>query len=126
MVGSIAELCNWSLMPHVEVGETMAELSVGGKGSETNKLGGGEDGSALGNSKNDVMGEAVRDPSEWLGELRGCGEMRAASAKEQFRVVLGELRRVWSIAVRVVTVDSSEWLSIRTVAVCDCACEGLD
>jgi hypothetical protein len=72
------------------------------------------------------MGEALRDPTEGLGELRRCGEVRAASAKEAFRVVLGELRRVWSIAVRVVTVDSSESLSVRTVAVCDCAGEGLE
>ena len=68
----------------------------------------------------------MRDPTEGLGELRRCGEVRAASAKETFRIVLGELRRVWSIAVRVVTVDSSDLLSIRTVAMCDCAGEGLD
>ena len=68
----------------------------------------------------------MRDPTEGLGELRRCGEVRAASAKETFRIVLGELRRVWWTAVRVVTVDSSESLSIRTVAVCDRAGEGLD
>ena len=60
VVGSIAELCKWSLMPQVKVGKTVADLAVGGKGSETNELGGGEGGAgALGTWKSDVIGRLV-------------------------------------------------------------------
>ena len=72
------------------------------------------------------MGEAVRDPTEGIGEVRRCGEVRATSAKDTFGVALGELTRAWSIATQVVTVDSSGSLPIRAVTAGDGAGEGLD